>query len=148
MTPEARNWLMRWSLGGRAQIIAPEQFVVMPEEVFDYLPAVSDTDDGLVRSGDSGFYVPKTEGWTQWAIGTGPSKDPNQFGFVPKVVITRCRNAQGTHFFVQIAGLAFKKPAPEWFEAKSFPRYHDAMVNAKEKIQCLKEREERKNRGH
>ena len=146
MTPDARNWLMRWTLAGCPQIIPPERFVAMSEEVFDYLPAVPD--DGLVHSGNAGFHVPKTEGFEQAAIGTGPCKEQNRFGFVPKVVITRCRNSQGTHFYVQVAGLAFKKPAPAWYPAKSYMQYQAAMQNAEEKIRQLTQREERKYRGH
>lgn len=38
MTPEARNWLMRWKLKDGSSCVPWEMFVSMPEEAFDYLP--------------------------------------------------------------------------------------------------------------
>lgn len=149
MSPETRNWLMRWSLDKRPQIVPPERFAMMPEDVFDYLPPVAK--DGLLHFKDgSGIVLPQTQGWTQWAICTTLGYEPNRVGLVPGlpgVVICRCRNLHSQHFFVEIAGLSFRNPAPEWFKAKSFAAYQDAVHNAKEKIRHLQEREERKHRG-
>ena len=38
MTPDARNWLIRWTLQGRPVRLPWDVFCSMPEEIFDYLP--------------------------------------------------------------------------------------------------------------
>jgi hypothetical protein len=38
MTPEARNWLMRWTLKERPNPLPWNDFVTMPEEIFKLLP--------------------------------------------------------------------------------------------------------------